>query len=121
MKSSQSRNPNETRIEEINKKWEKILRLTSREAVIKAMEEYDRLGSKEFLHQYHFENTKGNLYIEHEGKFYLCKAIAGVAYGYQYPEHGQLRADEDEDGVASAAALGKFGFTIHHYLLIPGS
>jgi len=117
MKNFELKNPDEARIEEINKKWEEILRLTSREAVIKAMEEYDRLGEEEFLHLYHFENTKGNLFVEYEGKFYLCKPIVGVAYGYQYPDEGQLRAGEDEDGVASGSALHKIGFTIHHYLL----
>ncbi len=111
------KNANELRLEAMNKRWEKILKLTSREAVMKAMEEYDKLGSEEFLHKYHFENTKGNLYIEYEGKCYLCKPIAGVAYGYQYPDQGNLMADEDEDGVISTRALAEFGFTIHHYLL----
>ena len=62
MKNFESKNPNEARMEATNKRWEKIHRLTSREAVMKAMEEYDKLGSEEFLHKYHFENTKGNRY-----------------------------------------------------------
>ena len=94
--------------------------LTSREAVIIAIREYDRLGKKEFLQHYQLENSKfwqrEAYYLEYEGKFYPSKAIVCVAYGYQYPSHGQLTSEEIGDTIWAASAIYQIGgFILHHY------
>lgn len=51
----------------------------TREAVLAAIQEYDRLGQDAFLRQYGFERAR--LYVViHEGKSYDSKAILGVAH-----------------------------------------
>lgn len=88
-----------------------ISRLTSREAVIKAIEEYDRSGSEEFLHRYHFGNSK-SYSLFYKDKLYPSKAIAGVAYGYQYPNQGQLKSGQFEGGKPVKSVLKKLGFEV---------
>jgi hypothetical protein len=110
--------------EALNRVIEEFGNLTSREAVMLAIEEYDILGREEFLHHYQFEVSKfwqrETWFLEFKGNSYPCKAIACVAYGYQYPEHGQLTSEEIGDGVWAACALGQISdFTLTHYHMHP--
>jgi hypothetical protein len=89
-----------------------IASLTSKEAVLKAMSEYDQLGGAKFLANYGYGPAR-HYFLQHNGRSYDSKAIAGVAYGYQYPERGPLAASEFSGGAATvAAALEKLGFEI---------
>lgn len=86
--------------------------LTSREAVLAALLEFDQLGRDAFLKKYGFSPAHSYL-LEYDGKFYDSKAIAGAAHGYQFPERGPLQAREFSGGAAHAAAkLERLGFTI---------
>lgn len=86
--------------------------LTSRKAVLAAMARYDAMGSQAFLDTYGFgEATR---YTARErGRAYDSKAIVGVAYGLQYPEHGPLAAGSFSGGKGHAAGhLARLGFEV---------
>ena len=61
----------------------RLSQLTSREAVIAAIHEYDKLGKDKFLARYGFGEARSYL-IVHDEKEYDSKAIAGVAYRNQF-------------------------------------
>lgn len=89
-----------------------ISQLTNREAVLRAIQEYDTLGRETFLAKYGFGKAKRYI-LCYGGRTYDSKAIAGVAYGYQYPQHGPLKSSEfcgGEDTVKKC--LGAMGFKV---------
>ncbi|MFJ9780907.1 HNH endonuclease [Amycolatopsis sp. NPDC101161] len=53
----------------------------TREAILAALEEHDRLGPDEFLDKHGFGPARTYLLV-HEGREYDSKAIVGVAHGY---------------------------------------
>ena len=73
--------------------------LTDRGAVLSAMREFD-LGRRAFLRKYNYRSAADFL-VEHNGRFYDSKAIAGVAYGYQYPARGPLKPSQFTGGEAT--------------------
>lgn len=86
--------------------------LTSREAVLHAIEECDRLGRDEFLRRYGFRRAQAYVLL-HNGAEYDSKAIAGVAYGYQFPERGALGWNDFVGGRSSVApVLERLGFAV---------
>ncbi|WP_321170701.1 hypothetical protein [Embleya scabrispora] len=87
----------------------KIGELT-RDAVLRALAECDRLGPEAFRETYGFGSARKYVLV-HDGKEYDSKAIAGVAHRYC---HGRaLRADEFSGGKAAAAGwLLKLGFEV---------
>jgi hypothetical protein len=86
--------------------------LTSRESVLEAMAEYDKLGGPAFLAKYGYRTAKA-YFIEHDGRRYDSKAVAGVAFGKQYPAIGPLRAEEFSGGAATVQAkLEGLGFVV---------
>lgn len=89
-----------------------IRELTSRDAVLEAIQECDRLGRDAFLREYGFRREQGYALL-HRGKSYDSKAIAGVAYGFQFPSRGALRPAEFVGGVQGAATvLRRLGFVV---------
>jgi 5-methylcytosine-specific restriction protein A len=70
------RQPNSPRVSRLNQ-------LTSREAVIAAIHEYDQLGKDAFLERYGFGEAR-SYFLVHDEKEYDSKAIAGVAYKNQF-------------------------------------
>lgn len=60
----------------------------TREAVLKAVTEYDELGQAEFLVWYRYKRATSYRLI-YDGKEYDSKAIVGVAHGY-LPGEGPL-------------------------------
>jgi 5-methylcytosine-specific restriction enzyme A len=84
--------------------------VTDREAVLKAITEFDAIGRDAFLAKYHFGPAKG-YFIEHEGKSYDSKAITGAAHGYQ---HGLAMTGGDFSGGEATVAplLKKLGFKV---------
>lgn len=84
--------------------------LSNPRAVIAAVEEFDQLGREAFLKRYGFKPAR-SYFLEHEGRFYDSKAIAGVAHGYQHGE--RLEGRDFVGGEATVRRkLEKLGFTI---------
>ena len=87
-----------------------LSQLTSRDAVIAAVHEYDQLGKKAFLKKYGFAEARGYLLI-HDEKEYDSKAIAGVAYKNQF---GTLLTAADFSGGHATVQkkLNSLGFVV---------
>ncbi|MFB9602818.1 HNH endonuclease [Streptomyces roseofulvus] len=82
----------------------------TREAVLKAMAEYDELGRDAFLAKYGFGEARSYVVL-HDGREYDSKAIAGVAH--QWDQGRALRPDEFSGGKEHAAAwLKRAGFEV---------
>ena len=79
-------------------------------SVVKAIEEFDRLGRAAFLDTHGYAEAR-NYYVQYEGNLYDSKAIAGVAHGYARPDLGPLNAEEFSGGAATVETrLTELGF-----------
>lgn len=86
--------------------------LTDRDAVLRALAEYDELGRESFLTKYGYGPAKA-YFLVHNGKRYDSKAIAGVAVGIEYPANGPLKAADFSGGEATVRAkLEQLGFEV---------
>jgi hypothetical protein len=86
--------------------------LTSPEAVVAALDEFDRLGRDSFLKQHSFGPAR-RYFLRRDGRYYDSKAIAGVAYGYEHPEQGPLAPAEFAGGEHTVKAkLEELGFHV---------
>ncbi len=89
-----------------------VSELTSRAAVLKAIEEFDRLGRDAFLTTYGYGRAR-NWFVQYRGNIYDSKAISGVAYGHQYPDKGPLPSRMFTGGRrTSGATLAKLDFEV---------
>ena len=89
-----------------------ISELSDPGAVISAIREHDELGRERFLEKHGFGPAR-RYYLVHDGRNYDSKAIAGVAYGYQYPDREPLRAAEFSGGEAHVRpVLERMGFEV---------
>lgn len=89
--------------------------LTSRDAVLKAIKEYDDLGRDAFLSRYGFGKSRSYVLI-HQDKHYDSKAIAGVALKYQPGVGRALRSDEFSGGANTVQAkLEELGFVVRAF------
>ncbi len=76
------------------------------------MDEFDRVGRDNFLRKYNFGPARA-YFVRRDGKYYDSKAIVGAAHGYQYPQKGQLRAEDFSGGENTVRAqLEALGFTV---------
>jgi hypothetical protein len=83
----------------------------TREAVLAAIAEYDRLGQEEFLSLHGFDRARQYVLV-HDGKRYDSKAIVGVAHGF-LPGRAALAADEFSGGRATVGQLlARLGFHV---------
>ena len=62
--------------------------ISRRDSVLAAVAEYDRLGQDAFLEKYGFAMAE-RFFLEIDGRRYDSKAIAGAAYGYEFPDRGR--------------------------------
>jgi transcriptional regulator with XRE-family HTH domain len=86
--------------------------LTDQNAVLSAISECDTLGPDQFLLKYGYAPARRYRLI-HNGKSYDSKAIAGAAFGFQFPERGPLRSDQFSGGDATVRpVLENLGFRI---------
>jgi hypothetical protein len=84
----------------------------SREAVLAAIAEYDELGRDAFLERHGFGRAV-KFFVVQEGELYDSKAIYGVAYGLQNPDHGTLRFDQFSGGEGTVVRhLERLGFEV---------
>lgn len=85
--------------------------VTSREAVLRAMREYDELGREAFLAKYGFgRSTK--FVVLHDSREYDSKALLAAAYGFQHPDAGPLLPNDFSGGDQTTSRLRALGFTI---------
>jgi hypothetical protein len=86
--------------------WDQV----TRDDVLRAMQEYDRLGPERFFSEHGFARTTTYELVWHERR-YPPKAILGTAYEFAT---GQRLASGDFEGGKTGAVkvLGKLGFTI---------
>jgi hypothetical protein len=75
------------------------------------MDEFDQLGEAAFLDKYGF-GPSTTFVVVRDGQRYPSKAIAGVAYGFQYPDDGPLASAEVRGGVRVVSKLEELGFAI---------
>lgn len=74
-----------------------ISELTSKRAVLDALEEFDRLGREAFLAKYRYGKAR-RYFIIHDDRQYDSKAVVGVAYGFQFPARGPLKHTDFSGG-----------------------
>jgi len=83
----------------------------TRDAVLKAIDDYDALGQAEFLDTYGFRPARSYVLV-HNGRHYDSKAIVGVAHGY-LPGRQPLTTSEFSGGEATVGRLlRRLGFTV---------
>lgn len=83
----------------------------TREAVLAAIAEFDRLGRDAFLEKYGFDSSR-RYWLRYEGARYDSKAIAGAAHGH-LPGRSPLAAKEFSGGIGHAVTvLQRLGFDV---------
>ena len=83
----------------------------TREAVLAAVAEYDKLGQDDFLRKYGFDRARSYLLI-HDGRAYDSKAIVGAAHGFLRGET-PLTSRQFSGGEATVGRLlRRLGFTV---------
>ena len=87
------------------------LGVLTREAIERAIAEYDDLGRDAFLAKYGFGRATTYALVV-DGVEYDPKAIAGVAYGIDHPERGPLANTEFNGGLALRGAYRPAGFDV---------
>jgi putative restriction endonuclease len=86
--------------------------LDSREAVLKAVEEFKHLERDAFLEKYGFGHAR-RYFLDLDGFLYDSKAIVGVAHGYEFPIAGPLQSSDFSGGEATVQRkLEELGFTV---------
>ena len=86
--------------------WDRV----SRDDVLRAVDEYDRLGPVQFFSEHGFGLARGYQLV-YNHRFYASKAILGVAY--EFATGQRLGSGDFEGGKSGAAAvLRKLGFEV---------
>jgi hypothetical protein len=81
-----------------------LANINSRDAILQAVAEYDRLGRDAFLQRHGFKPAR-EYFLIIDGREYDSKAIVGVAHGYQFPDQGPLRWQHFSGGYATVQRL----------------
>jgi 5-methylcytosine-specific restriction protein B len=87
------------------------LGVLSREAVGRAIAEYDDLGRDAFLSKHGFGRATAYALVV-DGREYDPKAIAGVAYGFDHPDEGTLKNTDFSGGLQLRSAYRPAGFDV---------
>lgn len=89
-----------------------LAKLTSAEAVRRAIAEFDELGRDRFLSKYGFGRSR-NYFVVVDGRRYDSKAIVGAAHGFEHPELGPLTSNEFSGGESTVRQkLEALGFDV---------
>lgn len=84
----------------------------TRDAVLKAVQEFDALGREAALRRYSFGRAR-DYFLVYDGRRYDSKAVAGVAHKFAVPSAGALRAADFSGGEAAVVrVLERLGFTV---------
>jgi hypothetical protein len=83
------------------------LDVTSPDAVLRAIREYDELGRRAFRAKYGFKKPTRRMLV-HDGREYDPNAVLAAAHGFQYPHKGPLPANCSgwDQTTRTLAALG---------------
>lgn len=88
------------------------LRDVTREGVLQAVAEFDRLKRDAFLERYGFGPSR-RYFLAHAGTLYDSKAIVGVAHGYSFDGAKPLRSEEFSGGEQTVKTmLEALGFEV---------
>lgn len=88
------------------------LKNITRQSVLEAIQEFDRVGRIDFLRMYGFGTAK-EYWLIHDGRKYDSKAIIGVAHKYARPDLGPLKSNNFSGGATTVKArLEKLKFTV---------
>src|SRR5579872_3009960 len=85
--------------------------VTSREAVLAAMSEFDQIGREAFLSKYGFGPAREYVVVWNGGE-YDSKALLGGAYAHQFPGAIPLRSDDFSGGDETTRVLERLGFQV---------
>ena len=86
--------------------------IDSRQAILDAVAEFDRMGRAAFLDKYGYGVAK-RYYLEIDDQLYDSKAIVGVAHKYQFPSEGPLTPAEFSGGESTVQRkLEDLGFRV---------
>jgi hypothetical protein len=86
--------------------------LITRESILQAIDEYDRLGQDVFLDKYGFGRAR-SYFLRHQDRTYDSKAIFGAAYGYAVPDEGPLGSSDFSGGERQVARnMRNLGFEV---------
>ena len=99
-----------------------LSQLTDKAAVQAALDEYTRVGQSAFLLQHGFGKASGYVVQDpRTGQWADSKAIAGVAFGRQFPALGKLEAREFSGGIQTVVKrLSELGFQVESIESITG-
>ena len=87
------------------------LKNITRQSVLEAIREFDRIGREDFLNLYGFGNAQ-DYWLIHDGRKYDSKAIIGVAHGYARPDLGPLENGDFSGGATVRSKLEKLNFIV---------
>lgn len=85
--------------------------VTSREAVLAAMAEFDQIGREAFLAKYGFGPSREYIVVAN-GRQYDSKALLGAAYSYQFDGQERLRSEDFSGGDETRRAFERLGFQV---------
>lgn len=85
--------------------------VTSREAVLAAIAEFDEIGRDAFLARYGFGPSREYVVVE-SGREYDSKALLGAAYGHQSIGSEPLRPQDFSGGDETVRVLERLGFEV---------
>ena len=82
--------------------------VTSREAVLAAIAEFDEIGRDAFLARYGFGPSREYVVVEN-GQEYDSKALLGAAYSHQFDRLERLRSQDFSGGDETRRTLERLG------------
>jgi hypothetical protein len=85
--------------------------VTSRDAVLAAMAEFDQIGRDAFLAKYGFGPSREYIVVEN-GRRYDSKALLGGAYSHQFDGHERLRSEDFSGGDETRRVFERLGFEV---------
>lgn len=89
----------------------KIQDLTSKSAVLVALDEFRRLGRPAFLEEYGFHPSR-RFFLVQDGVGYDSKPVVAAAYGHQHGRKHALHSNDFSGGAPTVGALGRLGFKV---------
>lgn len=84
--------------------------VTSQDAVLRAIGEYDQIGRDAFLAKYGFDRSR-KFVVVYEGRRYDSKPLLAAAHGFQHPDQGPL-PNKFSGGDQTTSRLRALGFTV---------
>src|ERR1700758_4103423 len=85
--------------------------VTSRDAVLAAMAEFDQIGQDAFLDKYGFGPSREYVVVEN-GREYDSKALLGAAYHHQFNGAERLSSEDFSGGDETRRVLERLGFAV---------